>query len=162
MLPNKSGSRPATPDKRACCHCCDKCYPRTTTRLNGKCGICSKLHRKCPFGLDVENAEEPTVRPNPIFNSARPNDRNIDIEPSTTTIPRPSSAQRHPVVNSPMVRSYHRSIVGTPARVVQQVYQPVYPIIEIQPVYYNVSVPIRISDFKGHLTNSTVIDTQPN
>lgn len=37
-----------------------------------------------------------------------------------------------------------------------------YPVVEIQPVYYNVTLPIRMDDMKAHLTNSTVMDTQPN
>lgn len=163
MQANKSTNPEETPQKGACCHCCDKCFPRKHSYTLGKCGICSRLGRKCPFGLDHMTEEEMNRRPSSNFNSVRFGVENTAVGPQQSFTSRPSSARRVHVVNSPAAGPYHRSIVTVPtANMVQQVYYPVYPVVEIQPVFYSVTVPIRLSDIKGQLTSSTIMDTQPN
>ena len=77
-----------------------------------------------------------------------------------TTFQRPSSAARHNIIGSPSIGQGYRSNVHVHGSVVRQVYIPIYPVVEIQPVYYNVTVPLRIEGLKTLLTNSTVEDVQ--
>jgi hypothetical protein len=100
-----------------------------------------------------------STRPHSNYNSIR---HHLSLNRSNINVVRPASAQRISILNSQIVRPQHRSIISVP-HVTHSVYIPVYPIIEIQPVYYNVNVPIKLSELhKARLASSTVMETVPN
>lgn len=122
MEPNKGEDKDGK--KGPCCHCCDKCHPRDKPIVHiGNCGICKKLGRKCPFGLDGDRIEQ----------QSRP----------ASTQNRPTSSQQIHAQPSVMRRS-----------ILQPTIIPVYPVFQVCPVYYNVTVPIKLS--KARLANSTI------
>lgn len=145
-------------NKGPCCHCCDKCFPREKKEkgYTGKCRICSQLGRPCPFGMDLASENDIRKTTHPNLETLKKGMERLIEPPANSPLTNPTTTI--PIVNSqvgrPTVLLNYRPVSVSRA-------VPVYPVFEVRPVYYNVTVPIRLSDLgRGPLAKSTVQDPE--